>query len=109
MIKPFDNVPPVIDREEEDLELLKLKDLRLLVKTGASIKDVELIPILVEGRRWHEVTFTIEMNDGSLEQAVMMTHRNDKQRWKSLDKVIDFIELEFPVDEVVIKISSKTV
>ena len=86
------------------MELLKLKDLRLLVKTGAIIKNVKLDPVLIDEKKWYEISLVVKTIEGD-EGALMITERNEKQLWRSLDKLIAFIESEIPVDEVAITIN----
>ena len=96
------------DLQQRDLEMepLKIKELRLMLKAGAVVSDLVISPIKVKGKSkpWFEITFKLKDTEGE-DTAVLITSLNDRQRWSSLSNLYDFIEKNFPkIDRAEIQI-----
>lgn len=90
-----------IRRGADGMSLLKQRDLLLLVKTGTRIDSVTLVPVEHKDKTYHEVHLLV----GSAEHAepcVIITSKNEPQRWSSINKAIDTLGALIPELEKVI-------
>ena len=76
----------------KEMALLKQRDLALLVKTKAVIKTIILRPVLMEsGKVKYEIQVDIESEEG-IEECLLITAKNEPQRWSSLNKAVEMLE-----------------
>lgn len=86
------------------MSLLKQRDLLLLVKGGAKIGPVRLIPVDHKGKVFYEVHLTIGAKE-SAEHCIIITSKNEPQRWSSLNKLTDTLSTLCPdLEEVVVQL-----
>jgi len=78
--------------EGKEMALLKLRDLSVLVNTKAVIiKRILLKPVMVDGKKKYEIQVDIQGDEG-IEECLLITAKDDPQRWVSLNKAIDMLE-----------------
>lgn len=86
------------------MSLLKQRDLLLLVKGGAKIDPVTLVPVEHKGKTFYEVHLSVNTIDG-VEDCLLITYKNEPQRWSSINKAVDTLsDLVTGLKEVVVKI-----
>lgn len=73
------------------MALLTQRDLSVLTKTKAKINKIFLTPVLVKGKKKYEIHLEVE-GDKGVEHCIVVTARNDPQRWTSINKAIDMLE-----------------
>jgi len=76
----------------KEMALLKQRDLEMLVKTKASIKTIVLKPVkTIDEKIKYEIRIDIE-NDQGIEECLLITAKNEPQRWSSLNKAVEMLE-----------------
>ena len=91
----------------EWMSLLKQRDLLLLVKAGTRIDPVTLVPIEHKGKTSYEVHLKVGTKD-SAETCVLITYKNEPQRWSSINKAIETLSEILPtLDEVIVKVKTE--
>lgn len=71
---------------------VRLADLELLTKTGASLQ-ARLAPVIHRGTTWYELHVEVV---GSSEIGVLYSARNKPRRWKRINPAIDFVTQTLP-------------
>lgn len=89
------------------MSLLKQRDLLLLVKAGTKIGPVTLWPVEHKGKTYYEVHMVVGSKD-SAESCVLITYKNEPQRWSSINKAIETLSQLMPaLVEVIVKVKTE--
>lgn len=88
----------------EWMVLLRQRELLLLLKGGATVDEVLFIPVDHKGKTYFEINLLISTKDEQ-EQCLLITGKNEPQRWSSLNKATETIgELIPELEEVKVKL-----
>ena len=89
------------------MSLLKQRDLLLLVKAGTRIGAVTLWPVEHKGKTFYEVHLIVGPEDAP-EPCVIITSKNEPQRWSSINKAIETLSYLVPtLGEVIVKVDTE--
>jgi len=89
---------------DEWMALLRQSELLLLLKGGATVNNVLFIPVDHKGKIFFEINLLISTREGE-EKYLLITGKNEPQRWSSLNKATKTIgELIPELEEVRVKL-----
>ena len=83
--------PNKTDNGDSEMALLTQRDLSVLTRTKATIKNIVLKPVVIKGKKKYEIHIQVEGEQGT-ENCIVVTARLAPQRWASINKAIEMLE-----------------